>query len=213
MGDVIAALTADHVERLTGLSAGQLREWDKTGFFAPAYAFENRLSPYSRVYSFKDVVGLRTLSILHKTHHISMARLRAAAEVMSAYNDAPFADLKLFVVNREVHFADPDTGDVVGVETKQLAIPILVRDVWNDMRSQAQKLKERAPNEIGRIARRRHVVHNALTIAGTRIPVSAVQCLSEDGYSVAQIIAEYPTLTGADVRVALDYVEDAKLTA
>ena len=68
MGDVIAALTADHVERLTGLSAGQLREWDKTGFFPPAYAFENRLSPYSRVYSFKDVVGLRTLSILRKTH-------------------------------------------------------------------------------------------------------------------------------------------------
>jgi uncharacterized protein (DUF433 family) len=195
------------------LSAGQLREWDKTGFFPPAYAFENRLSPYSRVYSFKDVVGLRTLSILRKTHHISTTRLRAAAEVMSAYSDAPFAELKLYVVNREVHFSDPGTGDVVGVETEQLALPILVRDVWNDMQSQARKLKERAPDEIGRMARRRHVVHNALRIAGTRIPVSAVQSLSEDGYSVAQIIAEYPTLTDADVRVALDYVEDAKLTA
>ena len=212
MGDVIAALTADHVGRLTGLSAGQLREWDKTGFFPPAYAFENRLSPYSRVYSFKDVVGLRTLSILRKTHRISMPRLRAAAEVMSAYSDAPFADLKLYVVNREVHFTDPDTGNVVGVETKQLAIPILVRDVWNDMRSEAQKLKERAPDQIGKIERRRHTVHNALAIAGTRIPVSIVQSLSADGYSVAEIIAEYPTLTQDDVRVALHY-EDVKLTA
>ena len=61
--------------------------------------------------------------------------------------------------------------------------------------------------------RRRHTVHNALTIAGTRIPISAVQSLSADGYSVAEIIAEYPTLTSEDIRVALDYFEDVKLTA
>jgi uncharacterized protein (DUF433 family) len=39
-----------------------------------------------------------------------------------------------------------------------------------------------------------------------------VQSLSADGYSVAEIIAEYPTLTQDDVRVALHY-EDVKLTA
>jgi uncharacterized protein (DUF433 family) len=213
MGDVIAAFTADQVERLTGLSAARLREWDRTGFFAPAHAFENRRSPYSRIYSFKDVVGLRTLAILRNTHHVPLSHLKEVAEKLSAYSDAPFADLKLYVVNREVHVAEPGTGQVVGVSSGQGAMAVVLRDVWNDVRAEAEKLKHRRPEQIGQVERHRFRLHGAAVIAGTRIPVSAIKHLSALGYSYDRIISEYPVLKPRDVRAALDYPDALKLTA
>ena len=44
---------------------------------------------------------------------------------------------------------------------------------------------------------------NAWAITGTRIPVGSVKRLHEDGYSIPQIIEEYPDLTNEDVEAAL----------
>src|SRR6266699_6034889 len=76
---LIAAFSEDHVERLTGLTKGQLKSWDRAGFFAPRYAYEDRHAPYSRVYSFQDVVGLRTIGVLMKEYRISLQKLRRVA--------------------------------------------------------------------------------------------------------------------------------------
>ena len=62
--NIISAFSADQVVKLTGLKIRQLAYWDSLGFFQPQYAAEDRRSPYSRIYSFKDVVALRTLSVL-----------------------------------------------------------------------------------------------------------------------------------------------------
>jgi len=43
------------------------------------------------------------------------------------------------------------------------------------------------------------------TIAGSRVTVDAVCGLWEDGFSLEQILAEFPVLSVADVRDALDY--------
>jgi DNA-binding transcriptional MerR regulator len=67
---LIAAFSEEHVVRLTGLTHGQLRSWDRAGFFQPRYAYEDRHVPYSRVYSFQDVVGLRTIAVLMKEYKI-----------------------------------------------------------------------------------------------------------------------------------------------
>ena len=64
------AFTSGHVSALTGLSDRQLREWDNRGLFQPAYAEDDRRRPYSRVYSFRDVVGLRTIALLRKQYRV-----------------------------------------------------------------------------------------------------------------------------------------------
>jgi len=56
---LILAFSADDVCRVTGLSQRQLAYWDKTGFFAPEFASPKE-RPFARVYSFRDVVGLRS---------------------------------------------------------------------------------------------------------------------------------------------------------
>ncbi len=45
---VIAAFTEEQVERLTDISRNQLRHRDRTGFFNPSLAEENRRLPHSR---------------------------------------------------------------------------------------------------------------------------------------------------------------------
>src|SRR5262249_52771962 len=95
ISNIISAFSADHVIRLTGLTMGQLTYWDRTGFFKPQYGADERRSPYSRIYSFSDVVGLRTLSVLKKKFGVSLPHLRQVAGKLSAYSKTPWADITL----------------------------------------------------------------------------------------------------------------------
>jgi hypothetical protein len=61
--NVIRAFTLESVERLTGVTQRQLKYWDDTDFFKPEYGYENRRIPYSRLYSFQDVVALHVLPV------------------------------------------------------------------------------------------------------------------------------------------------------
>jgi hypothetical protein len=61
------AFSEEHVQRLTGITIHQLRYWDKTGFFHPEFAADDRRAAFSRVYSFKDVVSLNTAPQRYKS--------------------------------------------------------------------------------------------------------------------------------------------------
>src|SRR6266852_5127117 len=112
---ILAAFSEDHVERLTGLTKGQLKSWDRAGFFAPRYAYEDRHAPYSRVYSFQDVVGLRTIAVLMKEYRISLQKLRKVAEELIKRGYDHWADVKLYVLKGQVHFRRPKSNQIEGV--------------------------------------------------------------------------------------------------
>lgn len=206
--NVISAFSVDQVHRLTGLSVSQLRDWDTSGFYAPAYAAEKRRSPYSRIYSFEDVVGLRVLSILRTDHKIPLPQLRKVAQELQHYAGKPWSQLTLYVLNKEVHFLNPNTKRVEGAVSKQYASLVPISDVVEDMRARANKLRERAGDQRGKIERHRFVVHNQEVIAGTRIPVAAVRRFADEGYSIDAILHEYPSLAREDVEAALAATKD-----
>lgn len=56
----------------------------------------------------------------------------------------------------------------------------------------------------------RRVLRNAPVIAGTRIPTAAVKRYKEAGFTVEQILAEYPDLTRQDVEAALKFEENKR---
>jgi len=202
--NVVTGFTAEQVTKLTGLTMAQLAYWDRSGFFCPYYAAPNRRSPYSRIYSFKDVVGLRTLSVLKGGYNVSLPHLREAAKELSKYSKTPWSDIKLKVWNRKVHFDEPETGKTRGVVDGQyVLLPII--DVIEDMRRQTEALARREPAQFGQVEQHRYVSHNAPVIAGTRVPVASIVRLSEDGYSPEDILQEYPRLTRTDVEAALHY--------
>ncbi len=211
-GGIIRAFSEDQVSRLAGLSKGQLRAWDRRGFFRPDYAHEDRRLPYSRVYSFKDVVGLRAISILLKDHRIALAKLRKVADELEKRGFEHWADVKLYILKREVHFRPPQSKDVEGVWSGQLAM-LEVVDVINDISERVDELQKRKPDQVGQVERHRFVARNAAVISGTRIPTSAIRRYHEAGYSTARILAEYPSLTKDDVRAAIEFEERLTRTA
>lgn len=204
--NVIGAFSADQVVRLTSLSRGQLSYWDRTGFFSPQYASENTRDPYSRVYSFRDIVGLRTIAILRKEYHVSLPRLRKTAADLVAKGYESWAELELYLVKGEVHFRAPGTDHVEGVSSGQVAmLPII--DVINDVSERVEKLRKRSHDQIGKVEKHRFVARNATVVAGTRIPTATIRRYAEAGYSIEQILREYPTLTRKDVKAALSHEE------
>jgi uncharacterized protein (DUF433 family) len=203
----LLAFTAEHVARLTGLTKRQLGYWDATGFFAPTLVDDHRGRAFGRIYSFRDVVGLRTISLLRKTHRIPLQELRRVGEWLRREHDTPWASLRFGLAGRKVVFADPRAG---GRPTEpkgrgQTVLPIALLPIANDMTSAAEKLRERGPEQLGRIIRNRFVVHNAWVVAGTRIPTQAIWNFHAAGFNTDAIIREYPRLSPRDVQAAVKF--------
>ena len=202
IGNVVAAFSEEQVQRLTGLTPGRLRYWNKTDFFKPSFAEENTRLAYSRFYSFKDIVALRTLEMLRVQNNVPLQHLRKVAERLAHLKDDLWTKTTLFPVNRKVVFVNPETGTPQEVVSGQYVLGVRLQQIIDDTSADIERMRRRDESQVGRITRSRAIAHNSWVIAGTRIPVGAVRRLSEDGYSAEQIIAEYPDLT-ADVRAAL----------
>lgn len=205
--NVVAAFTAEQVVKMTGLTKRQLAQWDATGFFSPDYASENRRSPYSRIYSFHDLVGLRTISVLMNAHNVPVIHLKDVAKRLSEYTQKPWSKIKFKVWKRKVQWVNPEHGLTESVVDGQYLM-LEIADIWNDMRAIAEQEKTRQKHEYGQIEQHRYVAHNLPVVAGSRIPVRAIQRFHEAGYSIKQIITEYPTLNEQDVIAAIQYSAD-----
>ena len=205
MASLIRAFSAFHVCRLTGLSLRQLSYWDNTDFFAPYYASENRRSPFSRVYSFEDLVGLRVIAILRNDRRIPLQKLRRIAEQLANYHARPWSGLILYVVGKEVFFKEPESNQIRKVGSPQYTFTIALDAITTDMQSKADALRVRRADQIGQVERHRNVVHNAWTVAGTRIPTKTIWRYHQAGYDAASIIRDYPQLTMSDVTAAISH--------
>lgn len=204
IAQAIRAFTDEQVVRLTGLTKGQLRAWDRKEFFAPQYAYEDRGVPYSRIYSFRDVVGLRTIYKLMTEYDVSHQQLRKAAAELVRRGYSHWADTKIYVVKGEIHFQPPGEKHAESLRDGQLAmIPII--DVIHDVQARVNDLNTRSRAKRGKIEQHKYVARNAPVVAGTRIPTAAIRRFREDGYTIAQIVKQYPSLTPADVRAALAF--------
>lgn len=200
---VIAAFGEEHVMVLTGLSKHRLRYWAKTGFFASSFGKEDADEAWTRIYSFRDVAALRTIALLRNKHKVSLQHLRDVAEKLSHLGDDRWTATTLWVLHRRVVFEEPETRRPREVVSGQYVLGIKLADIISDLRRDAETLRRRQENDLGRIVRRRSIAHNASVFSGTRIHVDSVRRLHANGYTHEQILAEYPDLTKADIAAAL----------
>ena len=137
ISNIIAAFSEDQVEVVTGLTKRQLRYWAKTGFFKPSFVEDNPRLPYSRFYSFKDLVGLRTLEVLRVKNAVPLQQLRVVAEKLSHLGDDLWSSTTLFVFDRKVVLENSETGTYEEVASGQYLIKMplrtIVEDTYNDV--------------------------------------------------------------------------------
>ncbi|HET8700026.1 MAG TPA: DUF433 domain-containing protein [Gammaproteobacteria bacterium] len=199
MAQELLGFTADHVARLTGLSKRQLDYWDRTNFFSPAYVSPGRA--FGRVYTFRDLVGLRVISVLR--HRLPLQELRRIGSWLGARFDQPWSTLRFGISGKKVVFFDPASGSPTEAEGQGQTV-IEVDEIASEMKEAAQALRDRS-DKIGQIEKRRQVASSAWVIAGTRIHTEAIWNFHSAGYDTEAILKEYPHLRADDVDAAIEH--------
>jgi uncharacterized protein (DUF433 family) len=205
METVVRAFSLEQVERLTGITRRQLVYWDRTRFFIPSLADENRRTPNSRIYSFRDVACLKVLNTIRNEIRVPLPHLREVKEKLAHLGEDMWARTTLYVLNRRVVFDHPETEQKEEVVSGQAILQIPLRVVQSDMEKAVKSLLARDPDTVGRIEKNRGIASSEPVVAGTRIPVRAVKAFKKAGYSIRQIREQYPSLTDEDIKAALSY--------
>ncbi|HET7715257.1 MAG TPA: DUF433 domain-containing protein, partial [Bauldia sp.] len=184
--NVIGAFSEVQVERLTGLSASQLRRWRRDGFIRPSYDDGGR-SPFSHVYSFKDLVNLRVLNALRNIHKVTLSELKKVGRALSHLGEDRWTATTLYVLNRRVVFKEPETHRKREITTNQYVADIPLKVAIENARRAIIEFNDRS-GDVGRIIRNRFVAQNSPVFAGTRVPVAAVWDFARAGYTREQIL-------------------------
>lgn len=204
MTEVIGAFSEEQAAQLANVSRHQLREWDRRGLLKPSYGTPEPHVPYGRIYSFRDLVSARVLGQLRK-HGVSFKHLAEVHKKLSALSEAPWASTVLWVCGREVVVAPPGAKYRQKLLSGQEVFDIPLKIAISGVRDDIAKLNEREGSKVGKIDRERYVAQGQYVVKGTRIPVRLIASFAKAGYSVDQIIREYPELRPADVMAALRF--------
>lgn len=208
--NVVAAFTIDQASRLTGVTRRQLGAWERDGFFVPSIVYDDH-GAHARFYSFRDLLSLKVLNQLRNETKVSMDHLKEVKNDLAHLGEDKWVKSTLYLLGRKVVIQrDDDTRHEAGTGQEVFRIPLRV--VVGGMRERIQEFNKRGDNEVGHIVRKRGIARNQAVIAGTRIPVSAIKEFSEAGYTVSQILKEYPSLSKRDVEAAIAY-EDTRTAA
>lgn len=200
--------TGETAAKLARISRRRCYDWIKSGLFRPAY------DPADNLFTFRDVVSLRTLAVLRDRYHVDCEELRTVGAFLEQHRDSPWSTSRFWVLNRHVHFKDPEGDDrLAGKPFRQVTIPTIeLESVEQDVRESARRVLERSRDQIGRVVHTRGVVGGAPRLDGTRIPTATIWEFHKAGYDANAIICEYPSLTLEDVEEALKF-EKSKRTA
>ena len=201
---VVAAFTEEQAQRLSGVSLRQMRYWSDEGFFVPSIILGTKDGePSVRLYSFRDIVSLKVLSALRNETRVPLSHLRQVKERLAHLGDDMWAKTTLYVLGKEVVFTDPSTGERQNVNGQRV-LEIPLRVVTGDLKRAVDEMRRRDSSSLGQIDVKRGGAKNPM-VAGTRIPVRTIQEFADAGYTVAQILKQFPSLTESDVNAAIKY--------
>lgn len=209
MENVVAAFSEDQTVRLTGVRKGQLRYWDTTQFFSPSFAQDDS-DIFGRIYSYKDIVALKVLGLLRNKYDVSVQHLRDVKENLLQEGKDPWSGVRLYVVNKRVHWVEPNTGLPQNIASKQYLLSKIDLDaVVGSVKSAISDIIKRDPRKVGQVEKVRSLNKSQPIIGGTRITVESIKRFHSAGFTIEQILLEYPDLKAADVRAALDFEKAA----
>ena len=201
----LLGFTSEHVSRLTRLTRRQLSYWDRTGFFSPAHADPGRA--FGRVYTFRDLVGLKAIAVLRVDYNLPLQELRRVGEWLHERYDEPWSKLRFGLSGKTVIFIEPTSNkptEAKGQGQRVLEVVVTMETIADEMGKAAEMLRDRS-DKVGQIEKRRQVASSAWVIGGTRIRAEAIWHFHEAGYDTHGILREYPHLQAEDVKAAIEF--------
>ncbi|MGH7919891.1 MAG: DUF433 domain-containing protein [Candidatus Dormibacteraceae bacterium] len=205
--------STDQASRLTGLSKRRLGYWATTDFYTAEHGADAHRVAFGRVYSFLDLVALRTIALLVNKHRVHLSELRRVANALSDRR-GNWAGWTFYVRARRVYWQATGTPDIFGTRyLGQIEMPIEMDKVIRDARNDIDEVRKRGESDIAHIVRNRWVAQRRWVMAGTRVPTSAIWDFHAAGYDAAAIVREYPRLRPKDVEAAIVFEEKQRQEA
>lgn len=194
----------DIATQIGRISRGQATRWAKNGTFVPSILYWTKSRPYSYLYSFSDLVALRVISMLRSEYDVPLPKAFAAAHHIRATPNIPWSKMRFWVWENQVLLANPNNQVGTLIELEPIAASV---------HDEADELWSRSPDDYGKVERNRNIMHGALVVKGTRIPVSTVVALVDAGWDIDRIRRGYPTLQPEDIHGVIQYIEEQKQVA
>jgi uncharacterized protein (DUF433 family) len=213
----VAYFSVDQTAELTDLNPGLLRRWDTAGVFHPAQSTADTKRPLSRLYSFQDVIVLRTLAQAREAG-VSSYELRKIAKFVEEHPETSWSETRIYVVGHKVYFSYTDaarerlllSSNPLGQQAMPSILTIDLGQVHVDAERRLQQMIDRSPDQIGQTEQNRFVVGGAEVFAGTRIPVLTVIELLEAGWSYGELLENFPRLMAADLDAVKPRLQSAR---
>lgn len=201
---ILSAFTEEQAARLSKVSASQLAYWDRTDFFKPGLADENRRLKFSRNYTFQDIVGLRAIGTLINDYGVSVRYLRKVREHLRKPQDV-WASTTLYIFGKKVYLEEPSSENFREPVSGQMSLRHLpLQRVVDNVRADILQLQQRRVDKTEIVSSDRFIQRNAPVIAGTRVPLSTIKAYVDEGFTQEDILSEFPSLTRSDINNALE---------
>jgi uncharacterized protein (DUF433 family) len=192
---------------LSGASVDQLAYWRKPTPSAPPLLVPETRRSGRFLYSWADVVALR--SIVYLRQEKSLPRIRRAVDLLRALEADQWqhlANYKLVSTRKTIYVLTPG-GVIVDLEAHPGAI---MEEVLMDDILRSFKTREGLSVPALRKPRRLLTVDPGVlagypVISGTRVPFDVVAGLAEDGVPAAEIVQIYPSVDPRSVEDAQDF--------
>jgi uncharacterized protein (DUF433 family) len=196
MDTTVMAFSREQAAKLSKLSAHQLRAWAK-GLYCPSWTELG-------LYTFVDLVALRTLGQLRTKYNVRPAELRRASKYLKAHSDQPWSKLKLGVgPKNRIYFWDSDARCWLSADGVDQSIASVALDqIGTKLKREVSAVRRRPDEDFGQTERTRGVCGGQLRFKGTRVTVAAVQALLRIGRTSKQILTEFPSIAAPDIAAA-----------
>lgn len=213
MDEFVAAFTPNQAEHLAGVSKQRQTYWHRQGLIQPRYYDETGWLRYRRLFSFRDLVALRTIRKLRDEQGFSLQALRQFNSKLQARYDAPWSSLRFHKVGDQLQYDDPNPEDPNqpirrwAGEPRHEAFHVDLGEEAEELRPLVIAFGTRKAEDIGQVTRNRNVMGGEWVVQGTRILTSSIWNYASAGEPMEAIVAAYPTLHPEDIEAAIRHEE------
>lgn len=200
---------------LSGATVDQLAYWRKTTPSAPPLLVPEFKRSGRFLYSWSDVVALR--SIVYLRQEKSLPRVRRAVELLRSLESDQWEHLAHYTLigTPSSILVRTPAGQLLDLEQQPGTVleEVLMRDVLDEFTTRDGRVVPALETPRRGLTVDPRVLAGYPVITGTRVPFDVVASLAEDGMQTAEIVQLYPSIDPDSVGDARDFAEQVATAA
>lgn len=200
---------------LSGASVDQLAYWRKPTRAAPPLLVPETKRSGRYLYSWADVVALR--SIVYLRQEKSLPRIRRAVELLRALESDQWEHLARYTLigTKQSILVRTPAGDLLDLEQQPATVvdEVLMADVLDSFSTRDGRSVPALRKPRPMLTVDPYVLAGYPVIAGTRVPFDVVAGFADEGVPAAEIIEMYPSVQPESVEDAQDFARQVAKAA